>query len=106
MKQNVLKGTLIDERVELSLHDLTHACACSTEWVLELVEEGVIEPRGEDRGNWRFRGPSLSRALTATRLRRDLDLNLAGIALALEMMDEIETLRMQLRRIRIAEFDR
>jgi chaperone modulatory protein CbpM len=99
MAQKVLTGIVIDERVELSLHDLSQACSSSTEWVIQLVDEGVLEPSGGKRAQWRFPGSSLSRALTATRLREDLGLNPAGVALALEMLDEIENLRAQLRRI-------
>jgi chaperone modulatory protein CbpM len=31
------------------------------------------------------------------RLQRDLEMNLAGVALALDLLDEIESLRMRLR---------
>ncbi|HZW60233.1 MAG TPA: chaperone modulator CbpM [Woeseiaceae bacterium] len=105
MTDKVLNGILIDERIELTLHDLEHACACSTEWVLELVDEGVLEARGDDPRSLRFGGASLARALRATRLKRDLGLNLPGIALAIEMLDEIEALRVQLRRIEASDLD-
>jgi chaperone modulatory protein CbpM len=57
MKRETLNGVVIDERVELTLHDLSHACACSSEWVLQLVDEGVIEPRQGDRRELRSRRP-------------------------------------------------
>lgn len=106
MTRNTLNGILLDERIELTLPDLRNACSCSTEWVIQLVDEGVIEPRGNNRDEWRFAGSSLSRALTATRLKRDLGLNLPGVALALDMLDEIETLRVQMRYVEIVESDK
>lgn len=45
---------------------------------------------------WRFSGKSLRRARSAHRLQRDLGLNLAGIALVLDLMDELEVLLAQL----------
>jgi chaperone modulatory protein CbpM len=98
MKQETLTGLVIDERVELTTRDLCHACATSTEWVVELVHEGVLEVEGENADVWRFSGSTLARAIRARRLQRELDLNLHGVALVLELMDEIENLRLELRR--------
>ena len=98
MTSKVLTGTLLDEQVELSLQELCHACSSSTTWVIELVDEGVLEPIGHDQAQWRFSASSLPRARAAMRLQRDLDINLAGIALALELMEEIKTLRERLGR--------
>jgi chaperone modulatory protein CbpM len=62
-----------------------------------LVEEGIIEPDGKELHLWRFSGVSLVRARSALRLQRDLGVNLAGIALALNLMEELERLRQQLK---------
>jgi len=99
MKQKHLTGILLDERIELSLAELSEACASSTEWVIELVDEGVLEPISQEQGHWRFSGTSLLRARTAMRLQHDLKINLAGVALALELMEELEAMRERLRRI-------
>ena len=99
MTQKSLTGVLLDERAELSLVELSRACRSSTEWIIELVDEGVLEPIGPEQVHWRFSGASLVRAHAAVRLHHDLNINLAGIALALDLMDEIETLRERLCRI-------
>jgi len=98
MNEKTLNGTLLDEYTELSLNDLRHACSQREEWVIELVEEGVLEPTGSDYKQWRFSATSLHRARAAMRLQRDLGINLAGIAVALDLLDEVETLRARLRR--------
>jgi chaperone modulatory protein CbpM len=98
MTSKTLTGILLDERVELSLHDLCLACSTSTEWVVELVDEGVLEPIGHEQAHWRFSGPSLLRARAATRMQQDLQINLAGVALALDLMEEIEAMRERLHR--------
>lgn len=96
MKQKTLAGIVLDERVELSLNDLSQACSGSTEWVIELVEEGVLQPIGHEQATWRFSGTCLQRAHAAMRLQQDLEINLAGVALALDLMDEIHALRERL----------
>ena len=101
MTSKILTGVLLDERAELSLHDLCHACSTSTEWFIELVDEGVLEPSGHEQAQWRFSGPSLLRARAAMRMQQDLHINLAGVALALDLMEEIEAMREQLRRFEL-----
>ena len=66
---------------------------------MELVEEGVLTPAGEAPGQWRFTGLHLHQARIAARLQRDLGVNLAGAALALELLEEMAVLRARLRRL-------
>jgi len=101
MTKKTLSGILLDEHADLSLNDLCHACSQHEEWVIELVEEGVLEPIGSDHKEWKFPAASLQRARAAMRLQRDLSVNLTGIALALDLMDEIERLRARLNRFGI-----
>ena len=94
-----LVSELLDEELEMSLEELCEACPGPNQWVVELVAEGVIEPADEAPGGWRFTGTSLARAQVAMRLRRDLELNSAGIALAIDLMEEIRELRQRLSRL-------
>ncbi len=96
MKQQILNGMLLDETIELSLGELCAACNRHAEWVIELVEEGILEPVSSEGGQWRFTGTSLQRAQTALRLQNDLGINLAGVALVLDLLDEIRTLEAKL----------
>jgi chaperone modulatory protein CbpM len=98
MTEITVTGVVLDEQTELSLTDLSQACSTSTEWVIELVQEGVLEPVGGQPTQWRFPGTSLKRAHTAMRLQTDLKINLAGVALALDLIEEIETMRERLHR--------
>lgn len=98
MSQKPLTGVILDEGYELTITEICRACGGSSEWVLELVEEGVLEPTERQREEWRFPASSLPRARTAMRLQRDLGVNLAGVALALDMLDEIDRLRTRLQR--------
>ncbi len=93
MNEEILKGTVLEEQAELTLEELASLCSCRTEWIVELVYEGIIEPYGREPDEWRFTGLSLTRGQTATRLHRDLDVNLAGVALAIDLIDEINELQ-------------
>jgi chaperone modulatory protein CbpM len=98
MKQKTMTGILLDERTELSLTEVSLACSSSVEWVVELVDEGVLDPTGQVQDQWRFSGTNLLNARAATRLQQDLEINLAGVAMVLELVKEIEAMREQLRR--------
>ncbi len=90
---NSVRGIVLDEQVTFTLRELSHACGVRTELIIEMVDEGVIEPAGRPGHEWCFHGHSLVRARRALRLVRDLDINWPGAALALDLLDELE--RMQ-----------
>lgn len=92
----VLRGLVVEEEVRFTLGELCQTCAVSEDEIRAFVLEGLLQPEGEGSEAWIFRGASLRRARLAARLARDLELNLAGIALALDLLDEIATLRMRL----------
>jgi chaperone modulatory protein CbpM len=81
----------------LSLDDLCLSCNVDADWVVELVEHGVVEPVGVDRTQWRFASVSVVRIAKAKRLQRDLLINPPGVALALDLLDQIDDLRARLR---------
>jgi chaperone modulatory protein CbpM len=96
-RQTQFSICILEEQTQLTLADLCRACAVHAEKIIELVDVGVLEPLGREPSRWRFGGASLHRARMALRLQRDLDIDLAGAALALELLDEIESLRARLR---------
>lgn len=89
-------GEPIDDEARFTLEQLCELCGVSSETVLEFVAHGVLEPQGQRPQSWRFSNRMLIRSRKAHRLRRDLDLNLPGVALCLELLEELETLRRQL----------
>ena len=81
----------------LTLEQLCRVCAVQTEFVLSLLEEGVAQPtEGQRPETWRFSAVQVKRVSVAWRLQRDLGVNPAGAALALQLLDEMETLQAQL----------
>ena len=92
----VLSGSLFDESARLSIGDLSRMCAVDERHIVEYVEEGVLSVVEINAAEWHFTGAALRRARRALRLERDLEINLAGVALALELMEEVERLRREL----------
>jgi chaperone modulatory protein CbpM len=81
----------------LTLDGLCRACAVQAEFVMAMLEEGVAQPaQGQAIDTWRFSEVQVCRVTVAWRLQRDLGVNPAGAALALQLLDEMETLRAQL----------
>lgn len=88
-----ISAMLLDDSVEFSLAELCAACSVSEQVVIEIVAEGVVEPLGRDRAQWRFSGVALARVHRVMRLQQDFGVNLAGAALALDLLEEVERLR-------------
>lgn len=93
-----IQGPVVEEDVRFTLLELCQACSAEREHVLTWVLEGVLEPVGASPQDWYFTGESLRRARLALRLSRDLEINPPGVALALDLLDEIATLRARLQR--------
>lgn len=85
----ILTGEVLDESDLVSLADLCRSCTVETTTITTLVAEGILDPTGEDIDHWRFTIGSLRRVKTVIHLQRDLGVNLAGAALALELLDRI-----------------
>lgn len=92
-RRQPLSGIVLDEHTELDLCQLCEVCGVDAERVIDMVSEGVVEPFGTDPRQWRFTGTAVIRVRTALRLQRDLRVNLAGAALALDLLEELAELR-------------
>jgi len=92
-----LSGAIFEESALLTVKDLSRMCAVDERHIVEFVEEGVLSVVEVNTTEWHFSGSALRRARLALRLEHDLELNLAGVALALELMDELESLRRELK---------
>ncbi len=96
---HLVTGTVVvEEHVSFTFTALCQACGADAERVHALVAEGLLQPEGQSPDDWRFSGDALPHARKALRLARDLDLSLPGVALVMDLLDEIERLRSRLRR--------
>jgi chaperone modulatory protein CbpM len=86
------KGRILDEEDDLTLMELCRICHASPEGVIEMVNEGILEPRGIRMSTWRFPFPAVERVRKVQHFQHDLGVNLAGAALALQLLDRIAEL--------------
>jgi chaperone modulatory protein CbpM len=89
----LLSGDIVEESVVLSVAELSLMISVDERHIVELVEEGVLSVLEIDASEWRFSGAALRRARIALRLERDLGVNLPGVALALDLLEELQRLR-------------
>ena len=91
-----IPGEPLSAEPTYSLEELSNSCNVATAWVAELVEHGIIEARGTTISQWRFSSVSVVQLAKAKRFDRDLGLNPAGIALAFDLLNEIDRLKARL----------
>lgn len=96
-----LKGQIVDEETLISLEELCHHCTLQADIVIELVNQGILDPSGsrskvQDVTEWHFHISSVRRVRTTIHLQRDLGVNLPGAALALDLLDQIAELQKQI----------
>jgi len=90
--EGVYRETIVFSFQEICVH-----CCLPAEKVIKMVEHGIVEPQGRDSMRWSFTSKDLVRLNKARRIERDLEVNLPGIALSLELIDQIEELKARLR---------
>lgn len=92
----VVKGIIIETQTPLSLNELAQAMNIHIEIVIEMVENHLVEPSGQTPENWQFDDVCFRRVRRAVSFHQDLEINMPGIAMALDLLDKIEHLEIQL----------
>lgn len=82
-----------DEPPAFTLVALCQASGALPLHVLALVDEGLLQPSGQGPADWRFNAAALAQTRRALRLAHDFSLDLAALALVLDLLDEIDRLR-------------
>lgn len=94
MEEHIFTCEIVSTDETLTFGQLCRSCGVDADWIRYLVEEGVLEAHTHTiAGTWYFAADELPRAHTAKRLAHDLGLNAAGIALALELLEENRELK-------------
>ncbi len=84
-----------------TLREICERGECHAEFVIKLVDYGIISPLEEspEARQWQFDIAALTRLRKAQRLQRDLKMNLPGLAMSLELLDEVEEMRREVSRL-------
>lgn len=89
------EAEILDEQLSFDLAHFAHACGQSQEWVLQLIEFDILPTRSASA--YTFIGEDVSRARRAYRLQRDFDASFSAVAMMLDLIDEVQKLRRQMR---------
>lgn len=65
----------------------------SSEMLSDMVSWGIASPHGSCVNKWLFSKFDSDRIGCASRLQKDLDINIPGAALAIELLDELSKLK-------------
>lgn len=86
--------------VQLDMAEFCEATELSDVYVIEIVEHGILEPQGQKPDDWLFDAHALAVAKRALKLQHDLDLEWQGVAVALDLLGEVELLRAENRMLK------
>ena len=89
---------VLDESLQLSIGDMSRLCSIQRKVIIDMVQFGIVEPKGQGLNNWRFTGHDLVRVRQTLRLQNDLGINLPGAALVIDLLDELNQLRARISR--------
>lgn len=92
--------TIINNENLLSFEEICRAIHAEDDLIIQLIEYHVIQPKGSSKKNWKFDDIALKRARLARNFYYDLEVNLAGVALLIDMLEKIETLEANINRLR------
>ncbi|MHA3097319.1 chaperone modulator CbpM [Acinetobacter brisouii] len=87
---------IMDDQLSFTLTQFAETCGQSPEWILQLLEYDIL-PTRSDTVEHVFLGEDLSRARRAYRLQRDFDASFSAVAMMLDLIDEVQKLRKQVR---------
>lgn len=73
----------------LSFEETINSFGVSKEIIIEIIDEGIISQESEDYNQWQFTHIDIAKIRTVLQLEQDLGVNIAGAALALELMKKI-----------------
>ncbi len=88
----VYKGHVLDDEKKITFYELCTTCSISPDEIKEMINHGIIDHEGQSENEWRFSWNTAHRIQKARRLLYDLEVNMAGAALALHLLDKIESL--------------
>ncbi len=75
-----------------SYHDINE------EMLSDMVSWGIATPYGTAPNRWLFSQNDYERIGCATRFNKDLDINIPGAAMVLELLEELDKVRIEIRR--------
>ena len=92
------EGELVLDGRTYTLIEICLICGVAEVCIGDLVAFGIIDPIDDQSAAWIFSESSMQRAKRAVRLQRELGLEAQGLAVTLDLLEEVERLRRLVRR--------
>lgn len=93
MKKDIIIIADYSEDIILNSSELCDIFGIDSSLLSDMVAYDILIPVDNDHDEWVFDMAQLKRLRSALRMQRDLELNLAGVALVLHLLDEMDELR-------------
>jgi chaperone modulatory protein CbpM len=94
--QHEAQVEILDDVEQVTREELAALCGVDVNWIDEMIAHGVIAPA--QLHTLHFSAVTITTIRRARRLEQDFALNVPGVALALDLLDEIERLRAEVKR--------
>ena len=101
-----VEGEHLHDEVRLQFGEFVSYCHVERSVVTQMVEVGVLEPKGSAPEEWCFAARDLRRVQKAQRLARDLGINYEGAAVILDLLDERDSILSRLHALQSAVSER
>ena len=89
----IKEGLIVHENIIYTTRAICHTHKLNTDTINEMVSWGIAEPKGNNPDNWQFTQHDYERIERALRFRKELEINIPGAALTLNLLEEIQNLR-------------
>lgn len=86
---DLINAIVVEEETPVYFDEICHTLHVEKDFVISLIEYDIVQPLGHNEKEWRFDSTNLKRARTAVSFYRDLGVNLNGIALAFELLEQL-----------------
>ncbi len=93
MKKDIIIIADYTEDTALTLEEICEIYEIKSMMIREMIDYDIVEPRGSNPDEWMFDMAQIKKLRTALRLQRDFEINLAGIALVLHLLEQMDDLR-------------
>lgn len=95
-EHTIVTGVLLDEQTTVSFVEVRQRLNLTEAALLELLEQGIFDISAQNFKQMQFNVMMLQKIEAACRLQQDLGVNVPGAVLALELLEELAQLRLQL----------
>ncbi len=84
---------MVNENIIYTVSAVCYSYDLSQESIKEMVSWGIANPVGNNPEKWLFTHEDYERIGKASRFKNELDINIPGAALALQLLDDIQNIR-------------